>query len=116
MDWRSPEAADAASQVTQFRVVPPIAELGPRASAEFHVSFTPSTDNHMDQHQLECLVFPKHQRCYRLVDENRLTPPAMVSVTPTPATHLGMEGAGNAAPGSSRGKAPIESQPLFQSF
>ena len=53
MDWRSPEAADAASQVTQFRVVPPIAELGPRKVSDLA---------HLEQGDLDDMGMTPYER------------------------------------------------------
>lgn len=71
------------SEHVAFRVTPAVVEIAPRGHAEFTVSFQPDEDGHVDAKALQCLVFPKHQRFYRLADEEHLVPPSLCQVFAT---------------------------------
>merc|ERR1719352_1106739 len=71
------DVCDRLVEHAQFRVSPTVWELPPGSSAEFQVSFHPQEQNHTDATLLECLVFPKKQRSYRLAD-SQLVPPSLV--------------------------------------
>ncbi|KAI9333355.1 hypothetical protein DFJ73DRAFT_963215 [Zopfochytrium polystomum] len=58
-----------------FSVSPKLADILPRSVAEFRVSFRPKTDNSFHGAQLECFVFFKSMRNFRLVNQDTFTPP-----------------------------------------
>ena len=58
-----------------FIIEPSIADISPRSITEFKVSFKPSSENSFYGHQLECYVYFKGHRNFRLVTEETFTPP-----------------------------------------
>merc|ERR1712232_1474109 len=63
-----------------FSVYPENYEVKAMASKEFEVSFRPQHANTFEGGMLECLVYHKVNRTFRLVDLKRFTPPWLLTV------------------------------------
>ena len=64
-----------------FQVHPKICDIASKSVAEFKVSFRPSMDNGFYGQQLECYVFFKSMRNFRLVNDMTFTPPWCLTTT-----------------------------------
>jgi len=62
-------------QETIFSVSPSICDIPPKSVAEFRVHFRPLIENSFYGSQLECFVFFKSMRSFRLVNDDTFTPP-----------------------------------------
>jgi hypothetical protein len=60
-------------------VNPNIAEINPNEEIEFSVNFSPNYENQFYGQQLECYVFYKTMRNFRLVNEKTLCAPWCIS-------------------------------------
>ncbi|KAJ3035518.1 hypothetical protein HDV00_003672 [Rhizophlyctis rosea] len=58
-----------------FSVVPRTADILPKSTYDFRVNFRPKMDNSFYGAQLECFVYFKSMRNFRLVNEDTFTPP-----------------------------------------
>ncbi|KAI9102498.1 hypothetical protein DFS34DRAFT_577433 [Phlyctochytrium arcticum] len=66
---------DHSGEETVFSVTPAIADILPKSTADFKVNFRPTIDNSIYGMQLECFVYFKSMRNFRLVNEDTFTPP-----------------------------------------
>ncbi|KAI9203276.1 uncharacterized protein BJ171DRAFT_600142 [Polychytrium aggregatum] len=64
-----------------FSVSPSIMDIQPRCIAEFRVDFRPIMDNSFYGAQLECFIYFKSMRNFRLVNEDTFTPPWCLTPT-----------------------------------
>ncbi|KAJ3300829.1 hypothetical protein HK104_000022 [Borealophlyctis nickersoniae] len=58
-----------------FNVQPKTADIPPKTTFDFRVNFRPKMDNSFYGAQLECFVYFKSMRNFRLVNEDTFTPP-----------------------------------------
>ncbi|KAJ3182506.1 hypothetical protein HDU85_002604 [Gaertneriomyces sp. JEL0708] len=58
-----------------FTVTPAVSDIPPNSTTEFRVAFRPNMDNSIYGSQLECFVYYKSMRNFRLVNEDTFTPP-----------------------------------------
>ena len=63
------------SEECPFSVTPRVADIPPKSIMEFKVNFRPTVDNAFYGAQLECFVYFKNMRNFRLVNEETFTPP-----------------------------------------
>ncbi|ORY53838.1 hypothetical protein BCR33DRAFT_674998 [Rhizoclosmatium globosum] len=77
--WHMPGESTGDSPV--FSVSPSVADIPPKSSVEFRVMFRPQTDNSFYGQQLECFVYFKSMRNFRLVNDDTFTPPWCLTPT-----------------------------------
>ncbi|KAI9319548.1 hypothetical protein BDR26DRAFT_905030 [Obelidium mucronatum] len=77
--WHLP--GESAGDEPIFSVSPSIADIPSKSSMEFRVHFRPKTDNSFYGQQLECFVYFKSMRNFRLVNEDTFTPPWCLTPT-----------------------------------
>jgi hypothetical protein len=58
-----------------FTVTPEMCDIAPKTIAEFQVTFLPGIENAFYGKELECYVYYKSMRSFRLVNELTFTPP-----------------------------------------
>ncbi|TPX66179.1 hypothetical protein SpCBS45565_g04639 [Spizellomyces sp. 'palustris'] len=58
-----------------FTVTPVVADILPKSTTDFRVNFRPTIDNSIYGAQLECFVYFKSMRNFRLVNQDTFTPP-----------------------------------------
>ena len=58
-----------------FSVVPKTADILPKSTFDFRANFRPRMDNSFYGAQLECFVYFKSMRNFRLVNDDTFTPP-----------------------------------------
>ncbi|KAJ3375654.1 hypothetical protein GGF31_002857 [Allomyces arbusculus] len=71
--WHPPSSVGDGDGV--FRVEPDMRELPPHSAAEFVVSYRPQKEDVFHDTQLECFVYAKTMRNFRLVQDATFTPP-----------------------------------------
>ncbi|KAJ3162411.1 hypothetical protein HDU86_004891 [Geranomyces michiganensis] len=71
--WIMP--GEMSGQQSVFTVSPAITDILPKSTVDFRVSFRPNVDNSIYGSQLECFVYFKSMRNFRLVNEETFTPP-----------------------------------------
>ncbi|KAJ3334134.1 hypothetical protein HDU76_008596 [Blyttiomyces sp. JEL0837] len=71
--WHMP--GESTGDDLTFVVTPKIADIQPKSYVEFKISFRPKMDNSFYGAQLECFVYFKSMRNFRLVNEETFTPP-----------------------------------------
>lgn len=71
--WHMP--GETTGEDLVFEVSPKVADIMPKSFSEFRVSFRPRTDNSFYGAQLECFVYFKSMRNFRLVNDETFTPP-----------------------------------------
>ncbi|KAJ3020998.1 hypothetical protein HKX48_009403 [Thoreauomyces humboldtii] len=71
--WIMP--GELAGQPSAFSVSPAVSDILPRSTVDFRVSFRPNVDNSIYGVQLECFVYFKSMRNFRLVNQETFTPP-----------------------------------------
>ncbi|KAJ3221474.1 hypothetical protein HK099_003484 [Clydaea vesicula] len=64
-----------------FTVHPRVGDILPKCTAEFKVNFRPKADNSFYGQQLECYVYFKSMRSFRLVTNETFTPPWCLTPT-----------------------------------
>ncbi|KAI8923507.1 hypothetical protein BC831DRAFT_417141 [Entophlyctis helioformis] len=64
-----------------FTVTPKVADILAKGTMEFRVNFRPKVDNSFYGAQLECFVYFKSMRNFRLVNEDTFTPPWCLTPT-----------------------------------
>jgi hypothetical protein len=62
------------SEELAFTVTPKITDIPAKSVAEFKIHFRPQIDNSFYGAQLECYLFYKSMRSFRLVQEETFTP------------------------------------------
>ncbi|KAJ3173570.1 hypothetical protein HDU88_002656 [Geranomyces variabilis] len=71
--WIMP--GEMTGQQSVFTVSPAVTDILPKSTVDFRVSFRPNVDNSIYGSQLECFVYFKSMRNFRLVNEETFTPP-----------------------------------------
>lgn len=71
--WIHP--SEISEEECPFLITPRTADISPRTTSEFKVHFRPNSDNSYYGCQLECYVYFKSMRNFRLVNEETFTPP-----------------------------------------
>ncbi|KAI8912237.1 hypothetical protein DFJ77DRAFT_542027 [Powellomyces hirtus] len=71
--WIMP--GETSGQESVFTVSPAVTDILPRTTVDFRVNFRPNVDNSIYGAQLECFVYFKSMRNFRLVNEETFTPP-----------------------------------------
>ncbi|KNE58609.1 hypothetical protein AMAG_04173 [Allomyces macrogynus ATCC 38327] len=71
--WHPPSSVGDGDGV--FRVEPDMRELPPHSMAEFVVSYRPQKEDVFHETQLECFMYAKTMRNFRLVQDATFTPP-----------------------------------------
>ncbi|KNE55808.1 hypothetical protein AMAG_01679 [Allomyces macrogynus ATCC 38327] len=71
--WHPPSTVGNGDGV--FRVEPDMRELPPHSASEFVVSYRPQKEDEFHEAQLECFVYAKTMRNFRLVQDATFTPP-----------------------------------------
>ncbi|KAJ3381899.1 hypothetical protein HDU84_004761 [Entophlyctis sp. JEL0112] len=79
--WCLPD--DDTSGEPVFSVSPRVCDINPKATVEFRIIFRPTAENAFYGQQLECFVYFKSMRNFRLVNPDTFTPP--FCLTPTVA-------------------------------
>jgi cilia- and flagella-associated protein 65 len=77
--WISP--GEASGEEPVFMVTPKVGDVPAKGMAEFRVQFRPTMDNAFYGQQLECYVFFKSMRSFRLVNDITFTPPFCLLAT-----------------------------------
>ncbi|KAI8813741.1 hypothetical protein BJ742DRAFT_377453 [Cladochytrium replicatum] len=77
--WIMP--GEATKEESAFAVTPRVTDILPQSTFEFRIHFRPKTDNAFYGVQLECYVFFKSMRNFRLVNELTFTPPWCLTPT-----------------------------------
>ncbi|KAJ3105560.1 hypothetical protein HDU97_007902 [Phlyctochytrium planicorne] len=77
--WQIP--GEEESSETVFSVSPRTVDIQPKSVTEFRVTFRPKSDNSFYGAQLECFVYFKSMRNFRLVNEDSFTPPWCLTPT-----------------------------------
>ncbi|KAI8834503.1 hypothetical protein BC829DRAFT_448428 [Chytridium lagenaria] len=77
--WRVPGETDSAEAI--FSVSPKSVDIQPKGVNEFRITFRPKADNAFYGAQLECFVYFKSMRNFRLVNEDIFTPPWCLTPT-----------------------------------
>lgn len=77
--WMHP--GESWGQSCPFSVSPRTADISPKSVTEFKVSFRPTAENAFFGFQIECYVYFKSMRNFRLVNEETFTPPWCLTPT-----------------------------------
>ncbi|KAI8822927.1 uncharacterized protein EV422DRAFT_585444 [Fimicolochytrium jonesii] len=105
--WIMP--GETSGQDSVFSVTPTITDILPRSTAEFRINFRPKIDNSIFGAHLECFVYFKSMRNFRLVNEDTFTPPWCV--TPLVTGNTFMPGTDSFIPKINFGAMPLDFPP-----
>ncbi|KAI9190225.1 hypothetical protein H9P43_001658 [Blastocladiella emersonii ATCC 22665] len=64
------------AKTSHFLVEPSLQEIAPQGTTQFRVSYRPEVDDAVDHAQLECFVFPKVMRNFRLITHDQAIMPS----------------------------------------
>jgi hypothetical protein len=87
--WVVPSAGFGEDAPANYKVFPEAADIGPKSSSSFRIALRPAKDETYAAYELECLVYPKTQRNFRLVSDESFVPPEVVSTLVSAHTFAG---------------------------